>query len=112
VRADNLGIEWDAEYQAAAAECWKRLRALANRFQEFVGPHRVGPGDPDPPYFDQIGVRELIRVLAERDPRAARAVAAVVADKAAISIDQVLETALRNTQRNVEQVRFLDPYRS
>jgi hypothetical protein len=102
VRADNLGIEWDAEYQAAAAACWKRLRGFSNRFQEMVVPHR-GPGDPDPPYFEQIGIREMIRVLAERDPQAARAVAAVVADRAAMSIDHVLEAALRNTKRALDR---------
>ncbi len=98
VRADNLGIEWDGAYQAAAGACWKRLRSFSNQIPKFVVPHR-GPGDPDPPYFEQIGIRELIRVLAERDPQAARAVAAVVADSAAVSIDHVLEAALRNTKR-------------
>jgi len=98
VRSDNLGIEWDPEYQAAAADCWKRLRSFSNRFQEMVVPHR-GSGDPDPPYFEQISIREIIRVLAERDPQAARAVAATVADRAAVSIEYVLEAALRNTKR-------------
>jgi hypothetical protein len=98
VRADNLGIEWDGAYQAAAEACWKRLRSFSNQIPKFVVPHR-GPGDPDPPYFEQIGIRELIRVLAERDPQAARAVAAVIADSAAVSIDHVLEAALRNTKR-------------
>jgi hypothetical protein len=98
VRADNLGIEWDGAYQAAAEDCWKRLRSLSNQIPKFVVPHG-GPGDPDPPYFEQIGIREIIRVLAERDPQAARAVAAVVADRAAMSIDHVLEAALRNTKR-------------
>jgi hypothetical protein len=98
VRADNIGIEWDAEYQAASQACWKRLRAFSNRFQEMVVPHR-GPGDPDPPYFEQIGIREIIRVLAERDPNAARAVAEVVASRAAVPIEHVLNDALRNTKR-------------
>ncbi len=99
VRADNLGIEWDSEYQAAAEACWKRLRKLANQIPELVVPPHGGPGDPDPPYFEQFGIRELIRVLAQSDPRAARVVASVVANRASVPMEQVLDAALRNTKR-------------
>jgi hypothetical protein len=99
VRVDNLSIEWDAAYQAAAAECWKRLRKFSNQIPKFVVPHRPGPGDPDPPYFDQIRVRELIRILAERDPHGARAVASVVAERSNVSLERVLDGALRDIQR-------------
>jgi hypothetical protein len=97
VRADNLGIEWDNQYQAAAKECWKRLRAFNDRFQERDIPHHIG--DPDPPYFEGIGIREVIRVLAARDPQASRAVAAVLANRSAVSVEQVLEAALSNGRR-------------
>ena len=100
VRADNLGIVWDDAYQAAAAECWKRLKKYSNQIPELVVPHRP-PGDPDPPFFDQIRVRELIRILAERDPRSARAIAGVVAERANVTVERVLESALRDVQREV-----------
>ena len=98
VRADNLGIEWDADYQAAAEACWKRLQKVSNQIPKLVVPQH-GPGDPDPPYFEGLSMREIIRVLTVRDPQAARAVAAVIADRAAIPIDHVLEAALSNTKR-------------
>ncbi|SDD73167.1 hypothetical protein SAMN05216345_11494 [Cupriavidus sp. YR651] len=98
VRADNLAIEWDGEYQAAAEACWRRLKKLSNQIPELVIPPHGNPGDPDPPYFEKIGVRELIRVLVASDPFVARTVAGVVADRAAVSVEQVLEAALRNTR--------------
>jgi hypothetical protein len=96
VRADNLAIEWDAAYQAASTACWKRFRDFNDRFQEQTL-HR-SKGDPDPPFVEQIGVRELIRVLVERDPRAAYAVAAVVANRAMVPIEEVLDVVFRGVR--------------
>jgi len=96
IRADNLAIEWDAEYRAASAACWKRLRDFNDRFQEQAVPRPKG--DPDPPFVEQIGVRELIRVLVERDPRAAYAVAAVVANRAMVPVEAVLDAVFRNVR--------------
>jgi hypothetical protein len=96
IRADNLAIEWDAEYQAASKACWKRLRDFNDRFQEQALPRPKG--DPDPPFVEQIGVRELIRVLVERDPRAAYAVAAVVANRAMVPVEEVLDAVFRGVR--------------
>jgi hypothetical protein len=96
VRADNLAIEWDPEFQAASEACWKRLRDAYNAIPEFVVPHGP-PGDPDPPWFDQFRIRELINVLVERSPRAARAVA-VVANRLAASIERVLAGQRTNSK--------------
>jgi hypothetical protein len=93
IRADNLAIEWDGKYQAASDACWKRFRDFNDRFQEQALPGRP-KGDPGLRFVDQIGVRELIRVLAERDPRAAYAVAAVVADRAAVATEDVLQAVI------------------
>ena len=105
VRADNLGIEWDDAFQAAAEECWKRLKKLSNQIPKFDVPRHGGPGDPDPPYFEEIGVREIIRVLAQRDPRAARAVADVVARLTAVPIDHVLKATRAAGDNLLQQVR-------
>jgi hypothetical protein len=89
IRADNLAIEWDAKYQAASKACWKRLNDFNNKFQEQV---LYRPkGNPDPAFVEQIGIRELIRVLVERDPRAAYSVAAVVANRAMVPVEEVLD---------------------
>lgn len=92
IRADNVAFEWDAAYQAASKSCWKRLREFSNRFQEMAVPRPKG--DPDPPFVDRISIRELIRVLVERDARAANAVAAVVADRGTMSVEEVLLDAV------------------
>ncbi|MBO9204634.1 MULTISPECIES: hypothetical protein [Niastella] len=97
VHANNLGIEWDDDYKAASAACWKRFQSAFDQIPKFELPH-PNPGDPGPDYFEKIGIREVIRFLAARDPQAARAVAAIIADKAAVSIEQVMEAALRNTR--------------
>jgi hypothetical protein len=95
VRADNFEIEWEDAYRAAAEECWKRVKKASNQIPQWVGPPHGGPGDPDPPYFETLGLRELIRILAERDPMSARAVAGVLASKSEVSSEQVLQAALR-----------------
>jgi hypothetical protein len=99
VRADNMVIEWDGAYQEASKACWKRLQDFNDRFKEVAAVGRVHIGDPDPPYFSQINVRELIRVLAERDWHSARAVARVIADRSAVSIDEVLTAAMKSERR-------------
>ena len=97
VHADNLSIEWDAEFQAASNDCWNRLRGVSTRFQE-VHVTLPGLGSPDPPDLGQVDVGEVIRVLLERDPQAARAVAGVVADRATVSTDEVIEAARRTAR--------------
>lgn len=104
VRADNLTIEWDDAYQAAAEECWKRLKKFSNQIPKFQVPHGVGPGDPDPPYYDQIGVREIIRLVARRDSRAAGAIADAISDVTGIPVDQVLRGAAGTPDNLLERV--------
>jgi hypothetical protein len=93
VRADNLAIEWDGKYQAESDACWKRFQDFNDRFQEQVLTP-IPRGEPERPFVEQISVRELIRVLARRDPIAAHAVAAVVADRAALRADEVMGEVL------------------
>jgi hypothetical protein len=102
VRADNLSIEWDNAYQAAAEECWKRLKKFSNQIPKFRVPHG-GPGDPDPPYYDHIGVREIIRLVARRDSRAARAIADAISDVTGIPVDQVLKGTARTGDNLLER---------
>ena len=93
VRSENLAIEWDGKYQADHKACWKTFSDVNTRFQE---QERVGPRDPRPRLGDQIGVRELIRNLAERDPRSAYAVAAEVARRAGVPTEDVLDDVFRH----------------
>jgi hypothetical protein len=88
IRADNVVIEWDAAYQAASQDCWKRLRAFNDRFQKSAVPH---PGDPEQRFIDRVGISELIRELVERDPRAAFAVAATIANRTMVPVEVVLD---------------------
>jgi hypothetical protein len=94
LRVDNLNIEWEDDFQAASQACWERLRKSYNQLPEMIIPHR-GIGDPDPPYFKNIDVGDLIRVLVKQDPRAAYAVAIIVAEKSGVSIDQVMQASLK-----------------
>src|SRR5688500_10260981 len=81
VRSENLVVEWDGKYQADHKACWKIFSDVNTRFQE---QERVGPRGPHLRFGDQIGVRELIRNLAERDHRSAYAAAAEVARRAGV----------------------------
>jgi hypothetical protein len=87
VRAENLAVEWDADYESDLRACRKSLlKTKAKTFE----PRDLVP-DPRPPWLEQIGVRELILDLAERDQRSAYAVAAEVAKRAGVSTDTVLD---------------------
>lgn len=93
LRAENLSIEWDTKYQADFRACWKILSDFNTRFQE-----QIDVRDPRPPWERQIGVRELIRDLAERDHRSAYAVAAAVARRAGVPTEDVLEDVFRSVE--------------
>ena len=93
VRSENLTIEWDGKYQADHKACWKIFSDVNTRFQE---QERVGPRGPRPRLGDEIGVRELIRNLAERDHRSAYAVAAEVARRAGVPTEDVLDDVFRH----------------
>ena len=95
VRAVNLAVEWDSEYRADFEACWKAFFDTNTKFQNKIGP-RDPKRDPRPPWGDQIGVRELIRDLAERDHRSAYAVAAEVARKVGVPTEDVLEDVFRS----------------
>ena len=86
VRAENLAIEWDPEYQDALTKCWKVFADVNTKYQE-----RSDPRDPRPAWHRQIGVHEIIRDLAERDPKSAFAVATAVARRAGLPTEDVLE---------------------
>jgi hypothetical protein len=94
VRAENLSVEWDSEYRAASEACWKTFIDTNTKFQKKIGP-RDPKRDPRPPWGDRIGVRELIRDLAERDHRSAYAVAAEVARRAGVPTEDVLDDVFR-----------------
>lgn len=92
VRVENLAVEWDSEYGADRQACRKGLlKTKAKTFE----PRDLIP-DPRPPWSEQIGVRELIRDLAERDHRSAYAVAAEVARRAGVPTEDVLDDVFRS----------------
>jgi hypothetical protein len=90
VRAENVVVEWDSRYRADRQAC---LKALLKTEASNYTPRDLIP-DPRPPWGEQIGVRELIRDLAERDLRAAYAVAAEVARRAGLPTEDVLADVL------------------
>lgn len=97
VRVKNLAVEWDAEYRADSKACWEVLSDTNTRFQPKIGP-RDPKRNPRPPWRDQIGVRELIRDLAERDHRSAYAVATQVARREGVQTEDVLEDVFRSVE--------------
>jgi hypothetical protein len=95
VRAENLALEWDSQFQADFKACWKTISDVNTRFKEKIGPRDPGR-DPRPPWDDRIGVRELIRDLARRDLKSAYAVAAEVARRAGVPTGEVLDSVFRS----------------
>ncbi len=90
VRAENLAVEWYAEYWADVEACLKKFLQL--KLENKVGPRELPKRDDRPSWGEQIVVRELIRDLAEReDHRSAYAVAAEVARRAGVPTENVLE---------------------
>lgn len=66
---DNLRIEWDANYVADSARCWKKFHDINDRFGEST--HSVIP-QPDPdPRFERVTVFEVLRQLVQTNPAAA-----------------------------------------
>lgn len=87
VGADNTIIDWDSEYRADRQACKKALsKTKAKPFK----PKDLIP-DPRPTWRDRIGIPELIRDIAKKDPRSAYAVAAEVAKMTGMPIENVLE---------------------
>jgi len=92
LRADNLEIEWESAYRERAEDCLRRMREFNDRFAEMAVP-LPGLNDPDPPFFDRVSVRELLQLLLQRQPRAALAVAQIIATRSAVPVANVLAAA-------------------